>query len=132
VKNVIDCIRRDGDAAVRDFSERFDKWTPKSFKLSPEQIQAAIERVPEQTITDIRKVQDNVRRFAEAQKISLRDIEIEIEPGVFLGHTNKPIETVGAYVPSNVLNRIVLPKLTTESVIDTFLAADTHSLLLRI
>ena len=98
VKDVIDTIRKDGDKAVRIYSERFDKWTPESFKLSPEQIQEAISAVPDQTINDIKQVQQNVRRFAEAQKDALKDIEIEIQPGVFLGHTNKPIETVGTCV----------------------------------
>ena len=99
VKGVIDDIRINGDAAVRSYSERFDKWTPESFKLSPEDIEAVLKRVPEQTINDIKEVQNNVRTFAEAQKDSLREFELEIQPGVFLGQKNKPIETVGAYIP---------------------------------
>ena len=96
VKSVIDQIRREGDAAVRQYSEKFDKWSPESFKLSASQIEEIISKVPEQAIADIIKVQSNVRRFAEAQKKSLTELEVEIEPGVFLGHKNVPIQNVGA------------------------------------
>jgi histidinol dehydrogenase len=99
VSDVIEQIRQHGDSAVRTYSERFDKWAPESFKLSKEDIERAISEVPEQTIKDIKEVQANVRRFAEAQKDTLKDLEIEIQPGVFLGHKNKPIEGVGCYIP---------------------------------
>lgn len=96
VKGVIDSIRHNGDAAVRQYSEKFDKWSPKSFKLSDAEIQHAISQVPPQTIQDIKDVQANVRRFATAQKQSLKDFEIETAPGVFLGQRNNPIASVGA------------------------------------
>lgn len=80
VKGVIDDIRSNGDAAVRKYSEKFDKWSPDSFKMSKEQIEAAIAAVPKQTIEDIKQVQSNVRKFAQAQKDSLRDFEIETQP----------------------------------------------------
>lgn len=96
VKGVIDDIRANGDKAVRSYSEKFDKWTPESFKLSDAQIQEAIAKVSPQTIADIKQVQHNVRRFAEAQRATITDVEIEIEPGVFLGHRNNPITTAGA------------------------------------
>lgn len=96
VKDVIDQVRLDGDAAVRRYSEKFDKWTPKSFRLSQEEIDACIAKCPEQTIKDIKEVQDNVRKFAEAQKACLKDFEVEIRPGVHLGHKNVPIQYVGA------------------------------------
>jgi histidinol dehydrogenase len=99
VKQVIDSIRKDGDAAVRRYSEQFDKWSPPSFKLSQEAIDAAIAAVPRQTIEDIKTVQSNVRTFASAQRESLRDFEIEIQPGVHLGQRNNPLDAVGAYVP---------------------------------
>ncbi|KAJ9130224.1 Histidinol dehydrogenase [Pleurostoma richardsiae] len=99
VKGVIDSIRHNGDAAVRQYSEKFDKWSPKSFKLSDAEIQHAISQVPPQTIQDIKDVQANVRRFATAQKQSLKDFEIETAPGVFLGQRNNPIASVGAYIP---------------------------------
>ena len=96
VKSVIDDIRSNGDKAVRSYSERFDKWTPDSFKLSDSQIQDAISKVSPQTIKDIKEAQQNVRTFAQAQRESIKDIEIEIQPGVFLGHRNNPISTAGA------------------------------------
>ena len=96
VKSVIDHIRREGDAAVRQYSEKFDKWSPQSFKLSASQIQDIISKVPAQAIADIKKVQSNVRRFAEAQKKTMTELEVEIEPGIFLGHKNVPIQNVGA------------------------------------
>jgi histidinol dehydrogenase len=99
VKQVIDTICRDGDAAVRRYSEQFDKWSPPSFKLSQEAIDAAIAAVPRQTIEDIKTVQSNVRTFAIAQRESLRDFEIEIQPGVHLGQRNNPLDAVGAYIP---------------------------------
>jgi histidinol dehydrogenase len=99
VKQVIDTIREEGDAAVRRYSEKFDKWSPPSFKLSQGDIDAAIAVVPKQTIEDIRKVQSNVRAFAVAQRESLRDFEIEIQPGVHLGQRNNPLNAVGAYIP---------------------------------
>ncbi|CAI0651414.1 unnamed protein product [Colletotrichum noveboracense] len=99
VRGVINDISANGDAAVRLYSQKFDKWEPKSFKLSSEQIQDIIAKVDPQTIKDIKMVQQNVRRFAQAQRDSIRDFEIESEPGVFLGQKNIPIETVGAYIP---------------------------------
>ncbi|KAF2111907.1 histidinol dehydrogenase [Lophiotrema nucula] len=99
VKGVIDDIRQNGDAAVQRYSEKFDHWSPKSFKLSKEDIAVAIAAVPKQTIEDIKQVQAKVRRFAQAQKDSIREFEVETEPGVFLGQRNNPIATVGAYIP---------------------------------
>ncbi|KAG9570650.1 histidinol dehydrogenase, partial [Aureobasidium melanogenum] len=99
VKGVIDHIRREGDAAVRQYSEKFDKWSPQSFKLSASEIEDIMSQVPQQVIQDIEQVQRNVRKFAEAQKNSLSELELEIEPGVFLGHKNVPIQNVGAYIP---------------------------------
>ncbi|KIW16531.1 histidinol dehydrogenase [Exophiala spinifera] len=99
VSGVIEDIRTNGDAAVRKYSEKFDSWSPSSFKLSAAEIEAIIAQVPEQTIKDIKEVQTNVRKFAEAQKESLKDFELEIQPGVFLGQKNLPINRVGAYIP---------------------------------
>lgn len=95
---MVNAIRTNGDAAVREYSEKFDKWSPEHFKLSPADIDAAIAKCPQQTIDDIKEVQENVRLFAEAQRDSLRDFEIEIRPGVHLGQKNVPVNTVGAYV----------------------------------
>jgi histidinol dehydrogenase len=95
VKGVIDKIRSQGDVAVRQYSEKFDKWSPSSFKLSKEEIEKIISTVPEQTIKDIKEVQANIREFAIAQRNSLKDFELEIQPGVFLGQKANPIAAVG-------------------------------------
>ncbi|KAK6065665.1 histidinol dehydrogenase [Seiridium cupressi] len=99
VSGVIQDIKANGDKAVRSYSEKFDKWSPESFKLSDAQIQEIISRVPAQTISDIKEAQKNVRTFAEAQRASITDFEIEIQPGVFLGHRSNPIDIAGAYIP---------------------------------
>ena len=98
VENVIGRIREEGDSAVRQYSEQFDSWSPPSFRLSEEDVAAAVAQVPKQTIDDIKEVQDNVRKFARAQRDSLRDFETEIRPGVHLGQKNIPIGAVGWYV----------------------------------
>ncbi|OAP65173.1 histidinol dehydrogenase [Fonsecaea erecta] len=99
VKGVIDNIRTNGDAAVRQYSEKFDSWSPAEFKLSAKQIDDIIASVDPQTIQDIKEVQRNVRTFAEKQKSALQEFEFEIQPGVFLGQKNNPIERVGCYIP---------------------------------
>lgn len=96
VSSVIADIRANGDAGVRSYSQKFDSWSPPSFKLSQEQIEKAIAACPKQLIEDIKTVQGNVRRFAQAQKDSLRDFEVEVEPGVKLGQKNIPVGRVGA------------------------------------
>ena len=96
VRDVISDIRSKGDAAVRSYSEKFDRWSPSSFKLSTEEIEAIIAKVPKQTVDDILTVQENVRHFALAQRKTLGEVEIEIRPGVHLGHKNIPVGSVGA------------------------------------
>lgn len=95
VKDVISNVRVQGDRAVRAYSEKFDKWSPASFKLSEADIKSAMSQVSEQTIKDIKEVQHNIRTFAQAQRDSVRDFEIEIKPGVHLGQKNNPIDAVG-------------------------------------
>ncbi|KAF4950872.1 hypothetical protein FSARC_13072 [Fusarium sarcochroum] len=99
VKGVIDSIRQEGDGAVRRYSEQFDKWSPSSFKLSRKDIEKVMVQVPEQTIHDIKTVQSNVRKFAEAQLNSIKEFELEMAPGVVLGQKNNPIDSVGRYIP---------------------------------
>ena len=99
VSGVIADIRERGDAAVRDYSEKFDKWSPDDFRLAPEQIEQLMGGLPRQTIEDILTVQANVRRFATRQRESLTDFEIETMPGVHLGQKNIPINAAGAYIP---------------------------------
>lgn len=92
-------IEARGDAAVRDLSEKFDKYTPASFKLSADEIDALMARVTPREMADIKFAQDNVRKFAQAQRDSMLDIEVEMQPGVILGHKNIPVQSVGCYVP---------------------------------
>ena len=99
VRGVIADVRARGDAAVREYSERFDGWSPASFRLSAEEIAAIIAAVPAAVLADIEAVQARVRRFARHQLDSLRDFEVETEPGVRLGQKNIPVSSVGAYVP---------------------------------
>lgn len=99
VERIIADISREGDAAVRRYSEQFDKWSPASFRLTAEQIQAAYAELSQQTLDDIRFAQDQVRNFATIQRAALRDVEVETLPGVVLGHRNLPINSVGCYVP---------------------------------
>ena len=78
VRNVIADIRERGDDAVREYSEKFDRWTPESFKLSATQIDEIVARVPPEVINDIKTVQQNVRVFAQHQRDSLTDFEVEL------------------------------------------------------
>ncbi len=103
VKSTVEGILADisgrGDAAVRELSKKFDKWSPASFRLSDDEIQAAVARLPAQTIDDIKFAQTQIRKFAEIQKAALKDVEEETFPGVILGHKNIPVNSVGCYVP---------------------------------
>jgi sulfopropanediol 3-dehydrogenase len=99
VTDVIADVRERGDAAVREYSERFDGWSPDSFLLDAEEIDKIVASVPEQAIEDIKAVQERVRRFAQRQRDSLTDFEVETEPGVLLGQRNIPVAAAGAYVP---------------------------------
>jgi sulfopropanediol 3-dehydrogenase len=99
VQDVISAVRDRGDAAVRECSERFDGWSPESFRLTQDEIAAGIDSLPRQVIEDIRFAQDQVRRFAEHQLKSLAEIEVETLPGVFLGQRHIPVSASGAYVP---------------------------------
>ncbi len=99
VASVIADVRARGDAAVREYSDRFDKWSPESFRLSAQEIEKIVETVPDRVIADIKAVQDRVRTFARHQLASLQDFEVETEPGVLLGQKNIPVSSAGAYVP---------------------------------
>ncbi|MEM6306234.1 MAG: histidinol dehydrogenase, partial [Pseudomonadota bacterium] len=92
-------IEARGDAAVRELSEKFDKYSPPSFKLTGGEIEALMNKVSDRDMMDLKYAQDNVRRFAQAQRDSMTDIEIEMQPGVILGHKNIPVQSVGCYVP---------------------------------
>ena len=99
VEEMLAAIGARGDDAVREYSERLDKWSPPSFRLSRAQIDACHAELPAQAIADIRFAQAQVRRFAEIQRAALQDVEVETLPGVILGHKNVPVSSVGCYVP---------------------------------
>lgn len=99
VANTLKDIEEQGDKAVRDLSIKFDKWDPEQFKLSQAQIEEIVDSIPEDVKHDIAFAQDNIKKFAEAQRDSMKDIHVEVIPGVFLGHKNIPVESVGCYIP---------------------------------
>ena len=99
VETILADIEKRGDAAVRELSERFDKWSPPSFRLSESEIEQAMSKVSARDLEDIRFAQAQVRNFAEKQRACILDLEVETLPGVVLGHRNIPVETVGCYVP---------------------------------
>ncbi len=86
-------------SAVRDLSSKFDNYAPQSFRLTPSEIEAAMQKVSDRDMADIRFAQTQIRRFAEAQRASMTDIEVETLPGVILGHRNIPVQSAGCYVP---------------------------------
>lgn len=98
VQGIIADIRTRGDAAVREYAETFDRWTGE-FRLSPERVQEIMATLPQQVIDDIVFVQSQVRHFAEVQRASMTDVEVETLPGVFLGHRHVPVQAAGAYIP---------------------------------
>ena len=100
VKAALKDIELNGDAAVRKLSEKFDKYSPPSFLLSESEIESLISKVSDRDMADIKFAQEQVRRFAQAQRASMTDIEIETMPGVILGHKNIPVQSVGCYIPA--------------------------------
>ena len=99
VESILDEVRQRGDAAVRELSAKFDSWSPRSFRLSESDIEAIMAKVAPGTIADIRFAQEQIRNFAQHQRDSIKDIEVETLPGVRLGHRNIPVDSVGCYVP---------------------------------
>jgi len=97
VEGILGAVKKRGDAAVREYSEQFDQWTPK--KLSKADLEAILAKVAPGTLSDIKFAQAQIRNFAEHQRASIRDIEVETLPGVKLGHKNIPVASVGCYVP---------------------------------
>ncbi|MBF9031715.1 histidinol dehydrogenase [Rhodobacterales bacterium HKCCE3408] len=92
-------ISERGDTAVREMAEKFDGYSRDSYRLTDSEIEAIIAKVSDREMADIRFAQDQVRAFAEAQRASMTDIEVETLPGVILGHRNIPVQSVGCYVP---------------------------------
>jgi sulfopropanediol 3-dehydrogenase len=99
VEGILGDIAARGEAAVREYSVRFDKWSPESFRVSAREIDEALGSLPQQTIRDIEFAQTQIRNFAQMQRAALKDVEVETLPGVVLGHRNVPVNSVGCYVP---------------------------------
>ena len=99
VESILADIEARGDAAVRDLSEKFDQYSPQQFRLTDSEIEAAMNKVSARDMDDIKFAQKQIRRFAEEQRASMTDIEVETLPGVILGHKNIPVQSVGCYVP---------------------------------
>ncbi len=99
VEQILSDIERRGDEAVREYSQRFDQWDPSDFLLSADAIKSAMARLSPREIEDIRFAQAQIRRFAEIQRQSMQDVEVETRPGVVLGHKHIPVNNVGCYIP---------------------------------
>lgn len=94
-------IEKRGDAAVRELSRKFDNWHPDTFRLTGAQIDAAVGQLSAREIEDIKFAQTQIRRFAEIQRASMKDVEVETLPGIVLGHKHIPVDAVGCYIPGS-------------------------------
>ncbi len=99
VESILAEVETRRDAAVRELSQKFDNWSPPSFKLTAPEIERAISQVGKRDLDDIKFAQAQVRNFAQKQKETLRDLEVETLPGVVLGHKHIPVSSIGCYVP---------------------------------
>ncbi len=99
VEEILSNIKKNGDKAIRSYSEKFDDYSPKAFKLTDNEIKECISQVSPKDLDDIKFAQEQIRNFAEIQKETMKDVEVETLPGVILGHKNIPVESVGCYVP---------------------------------
>ncbi|WP_226016479.1 histidinol dehydrogenase [Novosphingobium sp. FKTRR1] len=99
VEGILGDIEARGDAAVRELSIRFDQWDRESYRLSADEVQACIDTLSPQDLKDIEFAQAQVRNFAQIQRASIHDVEVETLPGVVLGHKNLPVSAAGCYVP---------------------------------
>ena len=99
VENTLADIEKRGDTAIRELSEKFDNYSPQAFRLNQQEIDELIAQVSPRDLEDIKFAQAQVRNFAQAQRDSMQDIEIETMPGVILGHKNIPVQSTGCYIP---------------------------------
>ncbi|QKV52235.1 histidinol dehydrogenase [Comamonas antarctica] len=99
VEGIIQAVESRGDAAVREYSRQFDQWDPADFRLSAAEIEKARKSLSAREIEDIAFAQTQVRNFAQIQRDSMRDVEVETYPGVVLGHRHIPVNAVGCYIP---------------------------------
>jgi sulfopropanediol 3-dehydrogenase len=99
VELILSEIETRGDEAVRVLSVKFDHWNRKDYRLTDSEIRACMDQLTARDLDDIRFAQEQVRNFAQHQRESMRDVEVETLPGVVLGHKNIPVNSVGCYVP---------------------------------
>ena len=99
VEEMLENVTQNGNRAVREYSSKLDKWSPESFRVTSEEAEAIIASLPQQVIDDIKFAQTQIRNFAQIQRESIKDVEVETLPGVILGHKNIPVNSVGCYVP---------------------------------
>jgi sulfopropanediol 3-dehydrogenase len=99
VTGILEDIEKRGETSLREISEKSDKWSPPAFRLSEQEIDEYFSQLSQRNIDDITFAQQQVRNFAQAQRSSLKDFEVETLPGVILGHKNMPVDSVGCYVP---------------------------------
>jgi sulfopropanediol 3-dehydrogenase len=99
VEGILGRVKARGDAAIRELSKQFDNWEPKDFKLSPAEVEKAISQVSKRDLEDIKFAQAQVRNFAQKQRDTMKDLEVETLPGVILGHRHIPVNAIGCYVP---------------------------------
>lgn len=99
VSDILKDIEKNRMDAVRKYSQKFDNWNPKSFDLNEKEIEETITKLPDQVIKDTDYCQENVRKFANEQLKTLIPLEVEIRPGVILGHKHIPVNSVGSYIP---------------------------------
>ena len=99
VEDILSTIKKDGDRAIRIYSEKFDNYSPAVFKLSDKEIHECLTKVPDKDLNDIKFAQEQIKKFAKIQLNSMKEVEEETLPGVILGHKNIPVQSVGCYVP---------------------------------
>ena len=99
VEGILAQVDERKDAAIRELSENFDNWSPKDFRLTPQEVEKAISQVRKRDLEDIKFAQAQVRNFARKQRDSMHDLEVETLPGVVLGHRHIPVNSIGCYVP---------------------------------
>ena len=99
VEEILADIQQRGDAAVRDLSVKFDAWDRDDYRLTADEIQGCIDQLTGQDLKDIEFAQTQVKRFAQIQRNSMQDVEVETLPGVVLGHKHLPVNAAGCYVP---------------------------------
>jgi len=99
VEQILDEVKKRGDSAIRNLSEKFDNWAPQNFRLSEQEIERSIGQIAKRDLEDIKFAQAQVRGFAQKQRATLQDLEVETLPGVVLGHKHIPVNSIGCYVP---------------------------------